>query len=35
MRIGYFLSTEEYGPAELVKQAKAADAGRVRGLVDQ
>jgi G6PDH family F420-dependent oxidoreductase len=28
MRIGYFLSTEEYNPAELVEQAKAAaDAG--------
>src|SRR6478735_1184469 len=25
MRIGYFLSTEEYGPAELVEQAKAAE----------
>jgi G6PDH family F420-dependent oxidoreductase len=28
MRIGYFLSTEEYGPADLVEQARAAqDAG--------
>jgi G6PDH family F420-dependent oxidoreductase len=28
MRIGYFLSSEEYGPAELLKQARAAqDAG--------
>ena len=28
MRIGYFLSCEEYTPAELVEQAKAAaDAG--------
>ena len=25
MRIGYFLSTEEYGPAELIEQAKAAE----------
>ena len=25
MRIGYFLSTEEYGPAELVAQARAAE----------
>lgn len=25
MRIGYFLSTEEYGPAELIAQARAAE----------
>ena len=35
MRIGYFLSTEEYGPAELVEQAEAAERGRLRGTVDQ
>ena len=25
MRIGYFLSAEEYGPRELVEQAEAAE----------
>ncbi len=32
MRIGYFLSTEEYGPAELIEQARAADRAGFRGL---
>ena len=25
MRIGYFLSSEEYGPAELIEQARLAE----------
>src|SRR5436190_3916318 len=32
MRIGYFLSTEEYDPAELVAQARAAEAAGFEGL---
>jgi G6PDH family F420-dependent oxidoreductase len=32
MRIGYFLSTEEYTPAELVAQARAAEEAGFRGL---
>jgi G6PDH family F420-dependent oxidoreductase len=32
MRIGYFLSTEEYSPAELVAQAKAAERAGFAGL---
>jgi G6PDH family F420-dependent oxidoreductase len=32
MRIGYFLSTEEYTPAELVEQAKAAERAGFQGL---
>lgn len=32
MRIGYFLSTEEYAPAELVAQARAAEAAGFQGL---
>jgi G6PDH family F420-dependent oxidoreductase len=32
MRIGYFLSTEEYGPAELVEQARAAEDAGFQGL---
>ena len=32
MRIGYFLSTEEYGPAELVEQAQAAERAGFEGL---
>ena len=32
MRIGYFLSTEEYGPAELVEQAVAAERAGFEGL---
>ncbi|MET0837448.1 MAG: TIGR03557 family F420-dependent LLM class oxidoreductase [Marmoricola sp.] len=32
MRIGYFLSTEEYGPAELIEQAKAAEAAGFEAL---
>ena len=35
MRIGYFLSSEEYTPAELVEQAKRPRSGRLRGAVDQ
>ena len=32
MRIGYFLSAEEYGPAELVAQARAAEQAGFEGL---
>jgi G6PDH family F420-dependent oxidoreductase len=32
MRIGYFLSTEEYPPAQLIEQARAADRAGFRGL---
>lgn len=32
MRIGYFLSTEEYGPAELLEQARAAEQAGFSGL---
>jgi G6PDH family F420-dependent oxidoreductase len=32
MRIGYFLSTEEYSPAELVEQAQAAERAGFEGL---
>src|SRR6478735_8592359 len=32
MRIGYFLSTEEYSPAELVAQARAAEEAGFAGL---
>ena len=32
MRIGYFLSTEEYTPAELVAQARAAEEAGFEGL---
>lgn len=32
MRIGYFLSTEEYSPAELVAQARAAEEAGFEGL---
>ncbi len=32
MRIGYFLSTEEYSPAELVAQAAAAEKAGFSGL---
>jgi G6PDH family F420-dependent oxidoreductase len=32
MKIGYFLSCEEYGPAELVEQAKAAEQAGFDGL---
>lgn len=32
MRIGYFLSTEEYGPGELVAQARAAEQAGFEGL---
>lgn len=32
MRIGYFLSTEEYSPAELVAQARAAEEAGFQGL---
>jgi G6PDH family F420-dependent oxidoreductase len=32
MKIGYFLSTEEYGPAELLEQAKAAEDAGFEGL---
>jgi G6PDH family F420-dependent oxidoreductase len=32
MRIGYFLSTEEYGPQELVEQARAAEEAGFRAL---
>jgi G6PDH family F420-dependent oxidoreductase len=32
MRIGYFLSTEEYTPAQLVEQAKAAEQAGFHGL---
>jgi G6PDH family F420-dependent oxidoreductase len=32
MRIGYFLSTEEYGPADLVAQARAAEQAGFHGL---
>ena len=35
MRFGYFLSCEEYSPAQLVEQAVAAEAGRLRRAVDQ
>ena len=34
MKIGYFLSSEEYTPAELIEQARAAERGRLRGAVD-
>jgi G6PDH family F420-dependent oxidoreductase len=32
MLIGYFLSTEEYGPRELLEQARAAEAAGFKGL---
>jgi len=32
MRIGYFLSTEEYGPRELIEQARAAEEAGFAGL---
>ena len=32
VKIGYFLSCEEYGPADLVAQAKAAEAAGFEGL---
>src|SRR3954466_2782256 len=32
MRIGYFLSTEEYGPAALLAQARAAEAAGFEAL---
>jgi G6PDH family F420-dependent oxidoreductase len=32
MQIGYFLSTEEYGPAELLEQARAAEQAGFEGL---
>ena len=32
MRIGYFLSTEEYCPAELIEQANAAEQAGFEGL---
>jgi len=32
MQIGYFLSTEEYGPAELLEQARAAEEAGFEGL---
>ncbi|MDI6101465.1 TIGR03557 family F420-dependent LLM class oxidoreductase [Actinoplanes sp. NEAU-A12] len=32
MRIGYFLSSEEYSPAELIEQAKGAERAGFRGL---
>src|SRR5690348_643472 len=32
MRIGYFLSTEEYGPRELLAQAEAAERAGFEGL---
>ena len=32
MRIGYFLSSEEFGPAELVEQARAAEQAGFEGL---
>ncbi|BCB77621.1 LLM class F420-dependent oxidoreductase [Phytohabitans flavus] len=32
MRIGYFLSSEEFGPADLVTQAKGAEAAGFQGL---
>jgi G6PDH family F420-dependent oxidoreductase len=32
MRIGYFLSCEEFGPAELIEQAKLADKAGFQGL---
>ena len=32
VKIGYFLSSEEYGPAELVAQARAAEAAGFEGL---
>jgi G6PDH family F420-dependent oxidoreductase len=32
MRIGYFLSTEEYGPRELIEQAEAAERAGFEGL---
>ena len=31
-RIGYFLSTEEYGPADLIAQARAAEAAGIEAL---
>ena len=34
MKIGYFLSCEEYSPAELVQQARRRRAGRLRRAVD-
>ena len=34
MKIGYFLSCEEWGPHDLVAQAVKAQAGRLRGPVD-
>ena len=34
MRIGYFLSSEEYGPRELIEQARARRAGGLRRAVD-
>ena len=34
MRIGYFLSSEEHGPRELVEQARLAAGGRLRPPVD-
>src|SRR3954449_7080348 len=32
MRIGYFLSSEEYSPAELIEQAKGAERAGFAGL---
>jgi alkanesulfonate monooxygenase SsuD/methylene tetrahydromethanopterin reductase-like flavin-dependent oxidoreductase (luciferase family) len=32
MRIGYFLSSEEYTPAELIEQAKLAEQAGFEGL---
>ena len=32
MRIGYFLSSEEYTPAELIEQAKGAERAGFAGL---
>jgi G6PDH family F420-dependent oxidoreductase len=32
MKIGYFLSTEEYGPGDLLEQARAAEAAGFEGL---
>jgi alkanesulfonate monooxygenase SsuD/methylene tetrahydromethanopterin reductase-like flavin-dependent oxidoreductase (luciferase family) len=32
MRIGYFLSTEEYGPRGLIEQAQAAERAGFEGL---